>query len=329
MDRKKGHGKRGEQRLMKILFLMVFSLIPVLASAQQQTIKGVVIDGDMKETLPGVTVQAGKVGTVTDMDGQFSISAAVGSVIKFSFMGFKTQEYKVTGKEGLLKITLVTDVQALSEVVIEAGIMKRDKLGFTGAYTAISKDELKSIGNTNLVQSLKSLDPAFVIVENSLAGSNPNAMANIEVRGQTSMNITSVQDEASAASAGVTSNLPLFILDGFEASLQEINDLDVNRVESITILKDAGSTAIYGSKGANGVIVIETIRPTNGQIFITYNGDFEVAAPDLSVYNMMNAAEKLEFERLAGRYDYPIDPNDKYDVSIPALGQSGRGEEQA
>jgi TonB-linked SusC/RagA family outer membrane protein len=220
----------------------------------------------------------------------------------------------------VVNVLLEVDAVSLGDVVVESGIIQRNKLGFTGAYATVSSEEIKSIGNTNLIQSLKSLDPGFVVLENNLSGSNPNALANIEVRGQTAMSITTVQDEAAAAS-----NQPLFILDGFESTLQEINDLDVNRVESVTILKDAGSTAIFGAKGANGVIVVETIKPKEGQMFVMYSGDFQLAVPDLSVYNMMNAAEKLEFERLAGRYDlYP----DIDDPSNPMLGAQNDGAAQ-
>jgi TonB-linked SusC/RagA family outer membrane protein len=222
----------------------------------------------------------------------------------------------------VVNVLLEVDAVSLGDVVVESGIIQRNKLGFTGAYATVSSEEIKSIGNTNLIQSLKSLDPGFVVLENNLSGSNPNALANIEVRGQTAMSITTVQDEAAAAS-----NQPLFILDGFEATLQEISDLDVNRVESVTILKDAGSTAIFGAKGANGVIVVETIKPKEGQMFVTYSGDFQAAVPDLSVYNMMNAAEKLEFERLAGRYRYNIN-NDSEDPTIPLLGGQADGSAQ-
>jgi TonB-linked SusC/RagA family outer membrane protein len=314
---------RQKQQWQKYLLLLLFFITPVMAMAQQ-SIKGIVTDAT-KDPLPGVTIQASKTNVVvSDVRGEFQISASVGDVITFSYLGFKNQEYKVTGKETLVRIFLEEDTKLLQEVVVEAGIIKRDKLGFTGSYATISAEELKSTGNTNLIQSLKSLDPSFVVMENTLAGSNPNAMANIEMRGQTSMNISSVQDEAA-----VSSNLPLFVLDGFEATIQEINDLDVNRVMSITLLKDAGSTAIYGSKGANGVVVIETIRPTAGKIFVTYNGDFQLAAPDLSAYNMMNAEEKLEFERLAGRYNFGNSANSNYDVSTPSLGTGGTGALQA
>lgn len=101
---------------------------------------------------------------------------------------------------------------------------------------------------------------------------------------------------------GTDPNQPLFILDGFETTLQVITDLNMERVESVTILKDAASTAIYGSKAANGVVVIETKRPEQGKFKISYVGDFSLSMPDLSDYNLMNAAEKLEFERLAGYY---------------------------
>jgi TonB-linked SusC/RagA family outer membrane protein len=148
-----------------------------------------------------------------------------------------------------------------------------------------------------VLQSLKSLDPSFVIAENNLAGSNPNQLANIAIRGGSTINISSVFDDMSA-----NPNEPLFILDGFETTLQIVNDLDINRIESITILKDAGSTAIYGSKGGNGVVVIETIKPKAGEVRIGYRGDLQFAAADLSVYNMMNAEEKLEFEVKAGRF---------------------------
>ncbi|MDR0541311.1 MAG: SusC/RagA family TonB-linked outer membrane protein [Dysgonamonadaceae bacterium] len=292
------------------VFLSV--LLPTLAVAQV-TVTGVVKDAETKEPLPGVVVSVKGLTTVvttTVVNGSFTIvNVPESSTLQFRLLSYKPFERKISAKETVLEIMLEPDETALKEVVIEAGIIKRDKFGFTGSYSTISQEDLKSVGNINVLQSLKSLDPSFVIVEDNLSGSNPNAMANIELRGQTSMNITSVQD-----AAAITSNLPLFILDGFEASLQEINDLDINRIESITLLKDAGSTAIYGVKGANGVVVIETVKPKAGQIFVSYNGDFQVAAPDLSVYNLMNAREKLEFERLAGRYNLSVG------VDVPELG---------
>jgi TonB-linked SusC/RagA family outer membrane protein len=99
-------------------------------------------------------------------------------------------------------------------------------------------------------------------------------------------------------------NQPLFILDGFEASLTKIMDMDMNRVESVTLLKDAAAKAIYGSKAANGVVVIETRRPDAGQMQVTYTGSLNIQIPDLSSYDLCNAAEKLQVEYNAGLYDY-------------------------
>ncbi|MDR0506983.1 MAG: SusC/RagA family TonB-linked outer membrane protein, partial [Dysgonamonadaceae bacterium] len=283
----------------------------------QITITGVVIDSD-GEPLVGATValkSKKSVGVVANLDGKFAINVeSMDETLVFSYIGMKTKELKLKSGATNYKVVMEYQDTQLGAVEISTGIIKRDKFGFTGSYSAITQEELKSVGNINVLQSLKSLDPAFVIVENNLSGSNPNVLANIELRGQTSMNITSVQD-----AAAITSNLPLFILDGFEASLQEINDLDINRVESITLLKDAGSTAIYGVKGANGVVVIETLKPKAGQVFISYSGDFQLAAPDLSVYNMMNAAEKLEFERLSGRYNKAVGGNEQGNVTMPEI----------
>ena len=277
------------------------------SAAQKRLVTGIVVDAETDDPVSGVVVMVGATTAVSGDNGAFSVSAAPGDTLRFSLLGYKSREYVLPERSAaLLRVTIEPDVADLDEVVVEAGIIRRERAGFTGAFTSVTREELKDVGNINVIQSLKSLDPGFIVLDNNLTGSNPNAMANIEMRGQTRMNISSVQDEAA-------SNNPLFILDGFEVSIQEINDLDVNRVESITLLKDAGSTAIYGAKGANGVVVVETIKPKSGQLFVTYNGDFQIAAPDLSVYNMMNAAEKLEFELLAGRYK----SSPSSDISIP------------
>ena len=117
----------------------------------------------------------------------------------------------------------------------------------------------------------------------------------MEIRGKSS--IVGLKEQYN-----VDPNQPLFILDGFESSLQTIMDLDMDRVASITILKDAASTAIYGSKAANGVVVVETVKPEKGTLRVTYSGNFNIQMPDLSSYELMNAEEKLRFEVLSGRY---------------------------
>jgi TonB-linked SusC/RagA family outer membrane protein len=196
-----------------------------------------------------------------------------------------------------LSAKMKSDTQALNEVVVQAGIIQRNKMGFTGSYKTVNSEQLQSVGNINVLQSLSTLDPSFNISDNMSMGSDPNTMARVTMRGGTTMSISGVYDDTTT-----NPNEPLFILDGFETTLQVVNDLDINRIESITLLKDAASTAIYGSKGANGVVVIETIKPTAGKVMINYSGNANVQWADLSGYDMMNAKEKLQFELLAGRY---------------------------
>mgnify|MGYP000776758067 FL=1 len=121
-------------------------------------------------------------------------------------------------------------------------------------------------------------------------------MPDIEIRGKSS--VVGLKEEY-----GTDPNQPLFILDGFETTLETVMNLNMNRVASVTILKDAASTAIYGSKASNGVVVIETKTPEKGRLQLSYKGDFGVDIADLSDYNLMNAREKLQFETLAGVYE--------------------------
>ena len=261
-------------------------------------ISGTVID-ERGEPLPGVTISLKKdrtKGSTTDINGNFHISnMKIHDVLVFSFIGMEIAEVSVKQGQTVYTVTLKSSSTQLKDVVVEAGIIQRDKRSFTGAFTTATGEELRAFGTQNILQSLQGVDPSFIIPDNSIMGSSPNAMPNVEIRGQA--DISAVQDDAQART-----NQPLYILDGFEVSVRDVNDLDINRVESVTILKDASSTAIYGSKGANGVVVIETIKPKAGEIFLRYNADFGLSYADLTGYNMMNSAENLEYELLAGRY---------------------------
>ncbi|MBD0833448.1 SusC/RagA family TonB-linked outer membrane protein [Aestuariibaculum sediminum] len=257
-------------------------------------VKGVVTDNSGMP-LPGVTVlvKGTKYGTTTDFDGNYVLRVDETSTLVFSYIGYKTTEVPVEGRTEV-NVQLEADVSELEEIVI-TGIVERKKESFTGATTTVKGEELKAIGNLNIIESLKTLDPSFVIVEDNLLGSNPNRLPNIEVRGKTSISTDDLRDEF-----GGNPNQPLFVLDGFETTLRTIIDLDMNRVASITILKDAASTALYGARAANGVIVVETKKPEEGKLQINYTSDFRVDMPDLSDYNLMNASQKLEYERLSG-----------------------------
>lgn len=176
------------------------------------------------------------------------------------------------------------------------GILTKDKNSFTGSASTFTADELKVMGVQNPIASLAALDPAFNVLTNELAGSDPNHLPDINIRGKTS--VIGMRDDAVN-----DPNQPLFIVDGFESTLEAVYNMDINRIESMTILKDAASTAIYGSKAANGVVVVETVKPKAGKLRFSYAGSVAMSKPDLSSYNLMNAAEKLEFERLAGKYN--------------------------
>ena len=286
-----------------LITLLVYVFIPICtfgqAGSRQFSITGTITDKS-GEPLVGALIKVAGTNTAAtaNADGQYSLSfTASDPSINVTYVGFKPTVLKIT-RNGEHNIVMEEDENVLGEAVVQAGIIQRDRLGFTGAYKTVTQDEIKSVGNISLLQSLKSLDPSFIVNDNLAMGSDPNTMLNIEVRGQSTMGIAEIQDEAAVSAA----NRPLFILNGFEASIQQINDLDINRVESLTILKDAGSTAIYGAKGANGVIVIETVKPKSGEIMVRYDADLQLSFPDLSVYNLMNAEEKLQFELLAGRF---------------------------
>lgn len=254
-----------------------------------------------KVPLPGVTVivKGSSLGTATDQEGRYrlSIPEVKDLSILFSFIGMKTQEVKYAGRD-TINVVMEEEVAAMDEVVV-TGIYERKRSDFTGSASTFTAEKLKEVGNQNILQSLKSLDPAFAIVESNEWGSDPNKLPNIEIRGKTS--IIGMQETLEA-----DPNQPLFILDGFETTLQAIVDLDMDRVASITILKDAASTAIYGSKAANGVVVVETKTPAQGQLRVTYTGNFNFQLPDLSSYNLMNAQEKVAFEEYANRYKVSI-----------------------
>ena len=267
-----------------------------------QTVNSVTLTGQVTDQsntpLPGVTVlvKGTKLGTSTDPEGNFKLSLPQqeNTILIFSFIGMESQEVPVGDPKKPIKVILKEMAENLKEVVV-TGIFTRKKESFTGSASTYTASELKTAGTQNILQSLKTLDPSFAILDNTLYGSDPNRLPNMEIRGKSSM--LGIRDELEA-----DPNQPLFILDGFESSLSVINDMDINRIASITILKDAASTAIYGSKAANGVVVVETVKPQAGKLMVSYNGNANISMPDLSSYNLMNAKEKLAFEKLAGKY---------------------------
>lgn len=268
-----------------------------MAPQKSRVLQGVV--KDHKGTfLPGVTVllKGTTIGGVTDVDGafKFEVPDQKEIVLVFSFVGMKKKEVTYRGEKEL-SVTLEEDVAEMDEVVV-TGFFNKSKSSFTGAAKRIGKEELRQASNQNLLTTVSMIDPSFKLMENNLMGSDPNTMPDFTIRGGVSF------DDMKNDTKG-NPNMPLFVLDGFVVDVQQVYDMDPNRVEAITILKDATATALYGSRAANGVVVVETVKPQKGKLRLTYTGDLNLEVPDITDYHLLNAAEKLEYERVAGLFD--------------------------
>ena len=229
--------------------------------------------------------QAG--GTVTGMEGTYTLKVkSPKSTLRFSYIGFETITVEINGRE-VVDVYMKEDVNKLGDVVV-TGVINKSKESFTGAVTSVKGEELMRVGSSNVLQSLQAFVPGLVITENTDMGSNPNSKPNILIRGRSSF-------------ANAT-NIPTFILDGAEVTLTDIFDMDMNDVESVTVLKDAAASSLYGSRAANGVIVIKTKSMQAGRLKVSYSGYAKLSTPDLSFYDLLNGEEKLEYERLAGLY---------------------------
>ena len=271
----------------------------VSAQTAEVTLKGKVIDAADGYPIIGasVVVDGTKLGAITDVDGNFELKIPKKKCdIVISCIGYEDEVmvYTLNNASSFGRIVMSANAEQLADVVV-TGVYERKRESFTGSSATFKTDELKAVGSSNVLQSLKTLDPSFKMMENTQFGSNPNMMPDIEIRGKSS--VVGLKEEY-----GTDPNQPLFILDGFETTLETIMNLNMNRIASVTLLKDAASTAIYGSKASNGVVVVETKAPARGRLQLSYKGDFGLSLADLSDYNLMNAREKLEFETLAGVY---------------------------
>ena len=256
------------------------------------TVKGKVVDKE-NIPLPGVTVKVvgTNMGIATDLDGLFSLQLPEGKYsLEFSFVGFKTVTFQAEeGKE--MNITLEEEVKEMDEVVV-TGYFTKSKSSYTGAVKTMKANELKAVSGTNIIAAISALTPGLNLVERSDLGSNPNHVPELLLRGMGSF----------SSSNNSQVNQPTIMLDGVEISMEELYDLDINEIESITVLKDASATALYGSRAANGVIVIERKKLAEGNMRVSYNFTANVQFPYLKDYDVLNAAEKLEYERLSGLY---------------------------
>ena len=278
---------------------------------------GRVIEKLSKEPMVGVTIRLDghSTGVITDINGCYVLTLPEkGGLVIYSYIGFETRKIKVTSRQKV-DVQMVEATESIQEVIV-TGYNSIQKESFTGNTTKIEKEDLLKVNPNNLISAIQTFDPSFRIQENLTAGSDPNSLPQFVLRGQTGIGETTLgQTSTSSISREVlsgNSNLPIFILDGFEVDVEKIYDLDMNSIHSINILKDAAATAMYGSRAANGVIVIERRAPEAGKFRVQYSGVLSAELPDLSSYNLMNAREKLETERLAGLYDSNTPEIDPY-----------------
>lgn len=275
-------------------------------------IRGTVIDSN-KEPIPGasVIVKGTRTGTSTNIEGEFTLDVKSDKVtLEVSFIGMKKQTLQVDAtRRKSLEITLVDDVKTLDDVVV-TGYSNVRKTSFTGSSTQITGDDLRKVSQTNVIDAMQSFDPSFRLMTNTQFGSDPNALPEMYIRGRSGVGVRDLdKDQLSKSNLENNPNLPTFIMDGIEVSIEKVYDLDPTRIESMTILKDAAATAIYGSRAANGVVVITTVAPKPGEVRVSYNFTGTLEMPDLRDYNLANASEKLEIERLAGLFDVSAGDN--------------------
>lgn len=297
-------------KMFSILLLLMFAM-PVLALESSMdttmgdeivkrgvTIYGVVVDKKTAEPLIGASVAVWKgdkmvTGVSTDIEGAFRLVSEMEEFeLRISYIGYK--ELVIASKSRKLeamRIELEEESNTLSDVVI-TGFVSKNKETFTGSATEITGMELRQVSGTNLIGALSALTPGMAMVQNTSQGSNPNHTPELVLRGMSSF-----------SNSGQQVNQPTIILDGTEITMQDLYDLDINEVEKITVLKDASATALYGSKAANGVIVISRKPILESTVRVQYNFTGNLQFPVLGDYNVLSASEKLEYEYLAGLYD--------------------------
>lgn len=270
--------------------LLLLCLIPLCSIAQNITVKGIVKD-NLGESVIGanVTEKGTTNGMITDLDGNFSLTVQKNATLVISYIGYVTQEIAIKGNTNL-NIILKEDSKALEEVVV-IGYGTARKSDVTGSIASVGGDKLQEMPSTNITYALQNRVAGVDMTQTS---SQPGATMQIRIRGTRSL---------------TASNDPLVVLDGipFMGNLSDINPGDI---KSMDILKDASSTAIYGSRGANGVILITTNRGAQGTpAKFTYNG-YVGAKSVFSKYPMMDGTKYAEMRKYAGKFENSLDESD-------------------
>ncbi len=201
---------------------------------------------------------------------------------------------------------------------INNGLYERPVEHFPGSAVIVSGNDLRKINPLNFTEGLRYYDPSIVITRNDQFGEGPNYLPEIKIRsahnfpasatiptlpGSTNNGIQVLPSAGDFVAESIAHpDQPVILLDGVQVALQTALDIDINRIENVTILKDAAATSIYGVRGGNGILLIKTKKPQKGNLRVTYSGQIQVSTPDLSSYDLMNASDKLQLEQKAGVY---------------------------
>lgn len=275
------------------LLTLLVALISLSVSAQNVTVKGTVKDKTGETVIGASVVEKGNTsnGTITDIDGNYTISVPANAIIVFSYVGMTTQEASVKGKTQI-DIVMEDDAQALEEVVVIGyGAVKRKDL--TGSVATVSSDVLAAVP---VASATEALTGKMAGVQITTTEGSPDAEMKIRVRGGGSI---------------TGDNTPLFIVDGFP--VESISDIPASDIEDITVLKDASSTAIYGSRGANGVILVTTKSGKEGKINVSYNAyySWKKIAKTLDVLDPYDYA-KWQYEQALLRGNSYVEDYESY-----------------
>ncbi|MBP6066075.1 MAG: TonB-dependent receptor [Bacteroides sp.] len=263
----------------RLLFLMLFSMMAMFAFAQGRSIKGTVLDPNNEAIIgANVLVEGTTNGTITDLGGNFTLNGVpTNAKLKVTYIGYISQTVPVSGKT-TLQIILKEDAQSLDEVVVVGyGVQKKSDV--TGALARVGEKEMKAMPVQNALQAMQGKTAGVDITSNE----RPGEMGSIRIRGERSLKAT---------------NGPLYVVDGIPLQGTGIENINPSDIESIDVLKDASATAIYGSRGANGVIIVSTKRGKSGKLTLNYSGTVSIENMHDRV-EMMNAAEWIDFSRAA------------------------------
>ena len=269
------------QAIKALAALGIISAIPMVASAQNRTVHGVVTDAEGPVIGATVKIKGTGTGTVTDLDGKYTLSVPAGATIEVSYVGYNTQYVKV-GRNAVYDVTLSQDAKQLSEVVfVGYGTMKRSDL--TGAVTSVGSKSIEKSIPTSIDQVLAGRAAGVQVQANT---GTPGGSSTIRIRGTNSLNATSQ---------------PIFVIDGViidasagdEGNTNPLASINPNDIVSMDILKDASATAIYGSRASNGVIMITTRRGQAGEATINYDGyvGWQTMPKKLDVMNLQQYAQ--------------------------------------